>query len=191
LADRLYLSCWPLGFNESSMLRQFGKLLEVFPFSKLAQRGPALRVYAVEHTEPPQIEREFAKNAEPAAIVSAAREFAHADSCFELTAAWDLWRFDREWKLAPAPVTLLCLGPDFENEFGDRLRIEFGPDAEFLPNSDIEGSLRMGQSNLRSLLRLVGEIEKVLPMEKRTLWSESGMNFADLLAETISRYGVN
>ncbi len=191
MADRLYLSCWPRGFNESSMLRQFAKLLEVFPFSKLAQRGPALRIYAVEHTEPPQVEREFAKDVEPAAIVAAAREFAHADSCFELGAAWDLWRSNPEWKLEPAPVTLLCLGPEFDNELGDCLRIEFGPDAEFLPNAKVEGSLRMGQSNLRSLLRLVSDIEKALPMEKRTLWSESGMNFADLLAETISRYGVN
>src|SRR5262249_10941334 len=161
--------------------------LDVFPFSKLAPRGPVLRVYAVERAEPPQLEREFLKTDEPSALVRAAREFVHADSSIEVDCAWDLWQFDQAWKLAPAPVTLLCLGPEFENENGDHLRIEFGPDMRFLPIAGVEGSLRMGQSNLRSLLHLVSEVEKHLPLEKRNLWSESGMNFADLLAETISR----
>ena len=191
MADRLYLSCWIRGFDESNMLRHFEKVLGLFPFSQLAARGPVLRVYAVEHTEPPQMEREFSKSAVPATIVSAAREFAHEDSGVEVDSSWDLWQFDQEWKLAPASVTLLCLGPTFENENGDHLRIEFGPDARFLPIAGVEGSLRMGQSNLKSLLRLVSQIEQKLPLEKRTLWSESGMNFADLLAETIARYGVN
>jgi len=34
-------------------------MLEQFPFSILAKRGPVLRVYAIAHSEPPLIEREF------------------------------------------------------------------------------------------------------------------------------------
>lgn len=191
LPDRLYLSCWIRGFDESNMLRHFEKLLSLFPFSKLARRGPVLRVYVMERSEPPQMEREFPPAFDPAQAVAAAHEFAHADCSLEIDAAWDLWQYDREWKIAPSPVILLCQGPEFENENGDHLRIEFGQDARFLPIAGVEGSLRMGQSNLRSLIHLVNEIERVLPLERRQIWSESGANFADLLAESIARYSVN
>jgi hypothetical protein len=188
--DRLYLSCWIRGFNEANMLRYFEKLLSLFPFSQLTQRGPVLRVYAIERAEPPQMEREISKPVDTAALVMGAREFAHADSGIEVEAAWDLWQFDGEWKLGPASVTLVCQGPEFETEDGDHLRIEFGPDARFLPMEGVEGSLRMGQSNLRSLLHFVGEIEKNLPLENRRLWSESGRNFAGVVAEMINGWNV-
>ena len=147
-------------------------------------------MYAIEHVEPPLLERAFPLDAKPAQIIEAAREFGHADCAVEIDTFWDLWSFDGEWKLAPTPVTLLCLGPDFEGT-GDHLRIEFGVDSRFLPVKGVEGSLRMGQSNLRSLLRLVSLVERALPLENRKLWSESGVNFAELLAETVSRYNVN
>jgi len=183
VADRLYLSCWLRGFNESNMLRHFEKLLGLFPFSRLDQRGGTLRVYAMERAEPPQIEREFPKPLQAPSIVSAAREFAHSDSSIEVDASWDLWQFDAEWKLAPAVVTLMCMGPSFENENDDHLRVDFGPDSRFLPIPQIGGSVRMGQSNLRSLLHLVSEIEKNLPLHHRKLWSESGANFAEIVAD--------
>ncbi|MBV8846418.1 MAG: hypothetical protein JO307_26735 [Bryobacterales bacterium] len=186
MADRLYLSCWVRGFDESNMLRHFEKVLKLFPFSQLSKRGPVLRIYAVEQAEPPQMEREFPKPADAAQITKAASEFAHADSRVEIDTAWDLWQFDQEWKLAPAGVTLMCTGPEFESDRDDHLRIEFGTDARFLPIEGVEGSLRMGQSNLRSLVHLVNEIEKVLPLENRRLWSESGRNFAGVLQETLS-----
>ena len=31
-------------------------MLRVFPFSKLAKRGPVLRIYAIQHVEPPLVE---------------------------------------------------------------------------------------------------------------------------------------
>src|SRR5690242_21321644 len=127
------------------MLRHFETLLGVFPFSKLAQRGPVLRLYALELAEPPLIEREFLTAVDAAAIIAAARELVHADCSVEVDASWDLWQYDEGWRLAPARVTLVCSGPEFENEIGDHLRIEFGRDARFLPMSGVEGSLRMGQ----------------------------------------------
>jgi len=57
--DRLYFSCRLRGTSEAQILDQFGKLLGVFPFSKLAKRGPALRIYAIQQVEPPVFEREF------------------------------------------------------------------------------------------------------------------------------------
>lgn len=185
VVDRLYLSCWIRDFNESTMTRHFEKLLGLFPFSRLAQRGPVLRIYAMERVEPPQTEREFPNPPAPAQVIRVAREFARGDSCIEVDASWDLWQFDAEWKLAPSLATLLCLGPEFEDATDDHLRIEFGPDARFLPIEGVEGSLQMGQSNLKSLLHFVSEIEKNLPVETRKLWSESGKNFAELVAQRV------
>ena len=172
------------------MLRQFGKLMGAFPFSKLAKRGPVLRVYAVALSEPPLLEREFAVSEDTAGtsadILSAAGEFLQSDCACEVDTFWDLWQHDgKEWKLQPAPVTLCCYGAEFENGQEDHLRIEFGPDARFLPVADLEGSLRMGQSNLKSLLKLVGDLERTLDLESRRVWSESGANFAEVLKQAL------
>jgi len=195
VSDRLYLSCWLRGFSESNLPRHFETLLALFPFSKLAARGPVLRVYAIEMSEPPLLEREFPPAGPPAAtavaMTEAASEFVDSDCALEVEAAWDLWQWDGEWKLAPAAVTILGFGPGFESDANDHLRIEFGPDFRFLPMEGVEGSLRMGRSNLMSLLHLVGDIERALPVKKRRIWSESGVNFAELLAETVARLEIN
>src|SRR5205823_8108084 len=102
--------------------------------------------------------------------------------------AWDLWQYDGEWKLQPATVTLACYGPRFDDDAAGLLRIDFGLDALFLPNPSIDGSLRMGQSNLRSLLRFVNEIEDVLPLDSRQLWSESGAKFAEMPSQSLGCY---
>ncbi len=164
------------------MLRHFGRMLSLFPFSKLAKRGPVIRVYALEHSEPPLFEREFAPGADPKDILESAREFMLDDCTTEVDAAWDLWDHNgTEWKLAPVGVTLFCYGPAFDNELGDHLRIDFGLDSRFLPTPGVEGALRIGQSNIRSLLHLVEEIARVMKPERRSIWSESGANFAEVL----------
>lgn len=183
--DRLYLSCWIRNWNESNMLRHFEKLLELFPFSRLSTRGPEVRVYALEFAEPAQIEREFAPGADPRVMIETAREFMHDDCMCEVNTAWDLWQFEADWKLSPARVTLACFGPVFENENGDHLRIDFGLESLFVPDSHIEGGLRMGQSNLKSLVHFVHEIERALPLERRQLWSESGENPAELITRAL------
>jgi len=171
------------------MLRYYGKLLETFPLSKLAQRASVLQVYAIEFVEPPVLERPFDQGTDLGEILAAAREFTHEDCCCELETAWDLWQHEEDWELQPVTVRILCLGPEFEgNESGDHLRIDFGLDSTFLPMPNVEGSLRMQQSNLRSLLHLVNEIEGTLPLERRQLWSESGANFADLLKQAVSQF---
>jgi hypothetical protein len=191
MPDRLYLSCWIRGYNESNMLRHFEKMLGLFPFSKLAARGPVLRVYALEHAEPPLAEREFPLVTELSSIVEAASEFTHDDCSVQIDSFWDLWQYDGDWRLKPATVTLSCFGPVFDNELGDHLRIEFGLDAHFLPQPGIEGSLRMVQSNVRSMLHLVDQIDSDLDLERRQLWSESGVNFAELLSQAVGTFNVN
>ena len=121
-----------------------------------------------------------------------AAELARDDCAVEVEATWDLWQHDGDdWKLGPAPVTLVCSGPRFDTRTRIILRIEFGLDSRFLPIEGLTGSLRMGQSNLRSLLHLVSQLETALPLERRKLWSESGANFAEILVETLSRFDVN
>jgi hypothetical protein len=191
LADRLYLSLWIHGFNETNMLRHFGKMLELFPYSKLSKRGPVLRVYAIEHAEPPLFEREFAPGTEPRPILDAAREFMHEDCACQVDTFWDLWQHKDGWKLEPTAVILSCLGSAFDNENADHLRIEFGLDAHFLPQPGVEGSLRMVQSNVRSMLHLVNDVDRVFDLERRQLWSESGVNFAEILTHALGNFHVN
>jgi hypothetical protein len=45
----------------------------------------------------------------------------------------------------------------------------------------------MVEGNIRSLLKLVADVEAALPIQKRLLWSESGGNFAERLAELAGR----
>ena len=127
-------------------------------------------------------------------MIASARDFVQPDCCVEIEAAWDLWQHRDDWKLWPSAVTLSCFGSAFDHRLAstridDNLRIDFGLDSKFVPAEDIEGSLRIQQSNLRSLLSLAGEIDKALPLERRLLWSESGANFAAVLEEALERFG--
>jgi len=189
MPDRLYLSCGLSERNDRNLLLQFGKLLQLFPFSKLSKSPPALRMYAVEHAEPPLIELEFPLAAEPSAVLESVRELMHDDCACEVEASWDLWQYDGQWKILPAPVTLNCFGPLFDNDQNDDLRVDFGPDGPFLPLANLESGLRMVQSNIRSLLHLVSDIERGVDLQRRQLWSESGENFAELLAQSLGTPG--
>jgi hypothetical protein len=124
-------------------------------------------------------------------MIAAARDFTQPDCCAEIETAWDLWQHKDDWKLWPSSVTLSCVGSGFEHEKenDDNLRVDFGLDSKFLPSEEIEGSLRIQQSNLRSLLHLVSEIEKALPLERRHLWSESGANFAEVVEQALGKFG--
>ena len=186
MSDRLYLSCWLRSFTENNMLRHFQKMVELFPFSKLAQRSLEVRVYALEFAEPSQLAQDFTPGTDPRVMLEAARDFMHDDCLCEIDAAWDLWQMEGDWKLAPAPVTLSCFGPEFDNPQGDHLRVDFGLESLFVPDPAIEGGLRMGQSNLKSLVHFVHEIERALAIEQRHLWSESGLSPADAIAKALA-----
>ena len=184
MADRLYLSYWVRGFTEHNMLRHWERMLSRFPFSRLMPRAE-LRIHAIELNEAPLLVRDFGGDVSIDAVLKAARDFLHADSGFVLDAAWDIWQFDEEWKLMPAPVTLNCFGPLFPSDLGEQLLIEFGPDVHFLPGDDDADQLAPVRHNIRSLLHLVDDLDGALAVDKRKLWTESGANFADRLQSTL------
>jgi len=167
------------------MLRHFEKLLQLFPFSRLAQSSSTFKVIPINYNEPSVLEVEMPPPIVVPDVVAAAKDFQNGDSCYRLETWWDLWRFDADWKLLPTRVALCCYGPEFEREGAEHLGIEFGIDAHFLPQPDIPNSIRTVQSNIKSLLKLVHDLDDALPVETRQLWSESGENFSEKLHQAL------
>ena len=209
MADQLYLSYWLRNFSEPTMLRQYEKLLRLFPFSRLAKQPSTFKAIAVDYSEPIVLEVPYPPPVPIDDILAAAKEFQNADSCYRLETWWDLWHFIDEWKLEPTRVTLSCFGPEFDQgtagfhpaqqaavtEFPGSvestavncaLEIEFGIDASFLPQPELPDSPRMIHSNIKSLLKLVHDLDDALPVETRRLWSESGENFAEKLHQALT-----
>ncbi len=164
MADELYLSCWLRGFTEHNMLRHWERLLLRFPFSRLAERPSTLYIHAIDYTQPTIAEEVFPAPLDPAVVLTAAREHLNGDCLFRLETWWDLLQVDpslveKEWKLRPAPVALSCFGPAFENELGDQLRIEFGLDSHYLPQTELPNALRIARSNLQGVMRLAHDLD--------------------------------
>ena len=118
----------------------------------------------------------------PFEIIRLVREFQHADCAYELETFWDLWVCEEEWSLAPSRVLITCYGPLFESDLGEQIRIECGLASRFLPQPGQPGSLTPIRSNIRSLLHLAEDVGKAIPVDKKTLWSDSGENLAEQLA---------
>lgn len=217
MADQLFLSYWLRNYNESTMLRNYEKLLRLFPFSRLTKQASTFKIMAVDPNEPVVAEVPYSPPVPIDAVLAVAKDFQNADACFRLETWWDLWQFGSdesraEWKLGPSRVALCCFGPEFDQspsgnsgareaprtpviEFphagddlglGCALEVEFGIDAHFLPQPDLPGSTRMIESNIKSLLKLVHDLDDALPVETRRLWSESGENFAEKLQQALT-----
>lgn len=185
MSDQLYLSYWIQGFDERSMLDHFRKMLGLFPFSRLRSGPSILNIYALEQQEPPLISEPFPAPLDVGQVIMAAREFTNPDSSYQVESSWELWQFEVDWQLSPAGVILCCFGPQFENTLGDHLRIEFGAESRFLPEDEPAGAARMVESNVKSLLHLVHQLDDALKVEKRRLWTDSGDNFAERLGEAL------
>jgi hypothetical protein len=192
MSDHLLYSANLRNFSPLTMLRHFEKVLDHFPFSPQNPGNSFLRIEAISPTEPPLLEQAFTDPLSPKDVLHHAGEFLHPDAAYHLDTWWGLWTFDKEWRLAPARVTLSCFGPEFEsNTFEtpdaqsspEHLRIEFGLESWFLPNTAIPNSSWYTRSNLKGMLKLVHTLDDVLPVERRQIWSESGANFADRLRE--------
>lgn len=191
------------------MLRHYEKLLRLFPFSRLAKQPSTFKVIAVNYSEPIVLEVPYPPPVPIDDILAAAKEFQNPDACYRLETWWDLWHFSTDWKLEPTRVALGCFGPDFDQgtagfhpaqqaavtEFPGSaenpsvncaLEIEFGIDAHFLPQPELPDSPRLIQSNIKSLLKLVHDLDDALPVETRKLWSESGENFAEKLHQALT-----
>ncbi|MEJ7606053.1 MAG: hypothetical protein WKF37_07250 [Bryobacteraceae bacterium] len=137
MADQLYLSYRVRGFNSGNMLLHYEKMLAVFPYSRLSQAPALLRVNAIATSEPALIERIFEPPLDVEEMLSAANVATAPDCSVEIEVYWDLWQFVEEWKLTPSRVTLACFGPDFEELEGDHLRVAFGIDTHYLPQTGL------------------------------------------------------
>ena len=217
MADQLFLSYWLRNYSDSTMLRNYEKLLRLFPFSRLGQQPSTFKVMAVDVSEPVVAEIPYPPPVPIDDVLAVAKDFQNADACYRLETWWDLWQFTSEqstgeWKLAPARVALCCFGPEFNQTpsaepiapeaprapviafpspdedaaLGCALEIEFGIDANFLPQPELPDSPRMIESNIKSLLKLVHDLDDALPVETRRLWSESGENFAEKLHQALT-----
>ena len=186
MAEQLYLSYRLRSFTAQNMLRHYEKLLRIFPFSRLARQPSTFKVLAVDYNEPAVLEIPYPPPVPVDSVLAVAKDFENPDACYRLESWWDLWQFEGDWNLAPSRVALCCFGPEFEHESDDHLTVEFGIDAHFLPQPGTPNSMRMVQSNIKSLLKLVHDLDDALPVETRRLWSESGENFSEKLHQALS-----
>jgi len=189
MADQLYLSYWLHGFTPHNMLRHYEKMLRLFPFSRLVLGAAVFKIIPIAYSEPSRIEQSFSMPDALDDLLASSKEFLDADSCYSLDASWDLLQFENaEWKLSPSRVSLSCFGPAFEDA-EEHLRIEFGIEALFLPQAGLPNNVKMAQANIRSLLKLVHDLDDALQVDSRRLWTESGENFSDRLQEALLAAG--
>ncbi|HEY3937851.1 MAG TPA: hypothetical protein VGL97_10495 [Bryobacteraceae bacterium] len=192
MTDHLSLSIWLEPNSRTHRLRHFETLLRLFPFSQREQPQSTICIEAVDATEPPLLERPVNGPVDVSEVLTILRDYTGDDVAYRLESWWDLWQFDNDWLLAPVRVTPACFGPEFDNGTGagpadqEDLRIDFGLDSHYLPQSEIPGEARLTESNIKSLLRLVHELDSQLPVLKRKLETESGENFADRLQQSLS-----
>lgn len=195
MTDQLSLSIWLTRHARRERLRYFEKMLRSFPFSQRDQPQSVVSIQAVSATEPPLLERPINGPLDLDEITPTFRDYTGEDVAYVLGAWWDLWKYDTDWELRPSRVELSCFGPEFDSGTErleadqEDLRIDFGVDSNFLPQTEIPGSARLIESNIKSLLRLVHELEETLPIESRRLETESGENFADRLSRLLSAAG--
>jgi hypothetical protein len=191
VTDQLFLSIWLDRTGKKNRLRQFEKLLRLFPFSQREQPQSVISILAINNTEPPLLERPLTGPVEVDQVLAAFADYSGDDVAYSLESWWDLWVYDGGWKLTPTRVLLSCFGSDFDNGSDhairdqEDLRIDFGVDSRYLPDTEIPGSPRLVASNVASLLRVVHEADATLPIALRQLQTESGKNFAEHLELTL------
>ena len=172
--------------------RYFEKMLSLIPFSQREQGQSTLTVQAVNVTEPPLLENPMNGPFNLSDVMDALRDYDGPDIAYRLESWWDLWVYNGEdWRIGPARIAIAAFGSHFDNGGSlevaaqEDLRIDFGVDTAFLPDPTLQGSGKLIESNIKSLLHLVHEIEEALPVEKRLLETESGQNFAEKLTQSL------
>ena len=197
VTDQLSLSIWLERHAQTNRLRHFRSLLDIFPFSQ-RERQPqsAVRIQAVDLTEPPLLERAMNGPIDISEVQEILDDYKGDDVALEVESWWDLWQFDSDWELKPARVSLSCFGPEFDNGTErpsmaqEDVRIDFGVDSHYLPDLENLGSAKMAESNIKSLLRFVHQVDSALPVKERKLETETGENFADRLKQALASAAV-
>jgi hypothetical protein len=193
VTDQLYLSMWLPEPLANWRTRYFQKILSIVPFSQREQPQSTLSIQAISQTEPSLLERPLNGPVSVADLTEILDEYTGEDVAYCFESWWDLWQYNgQEWEIKPAKIILSSFGKEFDNggtlESAEQedLRVDFGVDTLFLPDPSLKGSSRLTESNVKSLLKLVHDIEEALPVERRVLETESGENFAEKLARHLS-----
>jgi hypothetical protein len=195
VTDQLFLSVWLERHARRERVRHFEKALRSFPFSQREQPQSVVSIQAISSAEPPLLERPLNGPLDVDSVLQILGDYQGDDIAYIVETWWDLWQFDNDWELRPSRVALACFGPEFDNGTEraaveqEDLRIDFGVDSSFLPRTDAAGGAKLIESNIKSLLRLVHEWERILPVESRKLETESGENFAEGLQRLLSAAG--
>jgi hypothetical protein len=192
VTDQLYLSIWLPDTLSDWRTRYFDKILSLVPFSRREQPHSTLTIQAVSVTEPPLLEQPMNGPVDRATITPVLNEYTGDDVAYRLESWWDLWQYTGDdWRITPSRIAVSAFGKRFDNggslvrEEKEDLRVDFGVDSAFLPDPALAGGGRLIESNIKSLLHLVHEIEQALPLEKRVLETESGENFAEKLTRLL------
>ena len=191
MTDQLFLSIWLERHARAERLKHFRTLLRLFPFSQREQPQTTITIGAIDSTEPPLLERSVNGPIDIEDVETTFADYNGADLAYEVEGWWDLWQLDGDWELRPARVILSCFGPEFDNGTERKaieqedLRVDFGVDTHYLPLPDVQGSPRMVESNVKSLLHLVHQVENSVPVALRRLETESGENFAERLQQLL------
>jgi hypothetical protein len=151
--------------------------------------------------------------------VAEATEQLYDDMAYEFEMRWRLWSpeltggepnayaeddvdpefesaaLDTLWKLQPATVRILGLGPQFDDasfEQNGHIRVDFGLDtpwlAETLADEQLdEDAAKHIQQNVEMLLAFTLSVEKNCGISSRLLWTESGEPLAQKLIDRLQR----
>ncbi len=79
MADQLFLSYWLRNYSESTMLRNYEKLLRLFPFSRLGQQPSTFKIMAVDVSEPVVAEIPYPPPVPIDDVLAVAKDFQNAD----------------------------------------------------------------------------------------------------------------
>jgi hypothetical protein len=221
MADQLYLSLWFPNFRFDTLPAALVSVLRQFALISGDKRVAAASVYPISFSEAPVYQRIYVNDdrAEDTSgsiienAVAEATEQLHDDMAYEFEMRWKLWSpelgpeldqdqpanesiaLDTIWRLQPATVRILGLGPSFDDasfEQNGHIRVDFGLDtpwlAETLADEELdELTTKHIQQNVEMLLAFTLSVEKNCGISSRLLWTESGEPLAQKLIDRLQR----